>query len=86
MSAVPLVLQHVWCTLLVSTHSPAEPATPTTPQPAATAQPSSEQPHMLTDLQLPSQLPQGYTHFSIARVELIMTPLPSLSIIYTVHF
>ena len=34
-------------------------------------------------VQMPSQLPQGYTHFSLARVELVMTPLPSLSITYT---
>ena len=33
---------------------------------------------------MPHLLPQGYCHFSIARLELVMTPLPSLSITYTV--
>jgi hypothetical protein len=36
-------------------------------------------------VQMPPQLPQGYTYFSLARVELVMTPLPSLSITYTIH-
>ena len=47
---------------------------------AATAQASN-----LAPVQMPSHLPQGYTHFSLARVELVMTPLPSLSITYTVR-
>ena len=48
---------------------------------SATPEPSL-QPNNL--VQMPSQLPQGYTHFSLTRVELVMTPLPSLSITYTV--
>lgn len=47
----------------------------TTPQQQATQH---------STLKMPSQLAQGYTHFNISRLELVMTPLQSLSITYTV--
>jgi hypothetical protein len=54
-----------------------------TPEPATTQAPP--QTGNLAAMQMPSQLPQGYTHFSMSRMELIMTPLPSLSITYTIN-
>lgn len=57
-----------------------EPAKPTAPQPP------QQHASSLAEVEMPSQLPQGYTHFSMSRLELVMTPLPSLSITYTVSW
>ena len=51
--------------------------------------PAPHQPHPPSNssfaLQMPSLLPQGHIHFSLGRAELVMTPLPSLNITYTVY-
>ena len=38
----------------------------------------------VTEIKLPSQLPKGVIHFKIDKTQLIMAPLPSLTVTYTV--
>ena len=38
----------------------------------------------ITSMKFPSHLPLGFVHCSLDRFSFIMTPLPSLSVVYTV--